>query len=148
MTRYVTILNTSRDRAVAKAAIDRAPAGYCVEVKEAKRSDEQNRALWSLLNQIHRQRPTHNGVKMTPELWKSVFMDALGSEMQMMPKLDGDGYFPLGHSTSALTVSQFRDLLELILAWTAREDLTITHFDGAAGGGLSGNADPRREQAA
>lgn len=132
MTRYVVILNSPRDRAAAKVAIDRAPPGYAVDIKESRRSDEQNRALWGLLNQIAAQRPVHNGVKMTAELWKSVFMDALGSEMQLMPKLDGDGFFPLGHSTSRLTVSEFAGLLTLILSWTAREGLVIRHFDEGA----------------
>lgn len=132
MTRFVVLLNTPRDRAVAKQAIDRAPAGYAVDIKEGRRSDEQNRALWGLLNQIVRQRPTHNGVKMDAELWKCVFLQALGVEMRMIPTLDGDGFFPVGHRSSHLTVSQFRDLLELMLAWCAREGLTVEHFDRVA----------------
>jgi hypothetical protein len=101
-----------------------------MELRMAKRSDPQNAALWGALNQIQKQRPTHNGVKMTPELWKVVFMDALGSEMAMMPKLDGDGYFPTGHSSSRLTKAEFANLLTVILAWAAREGLTINHFEG------------------
>ena len=129
MTRFLTALNTPHQRAVARRAIDKAPDGYVCEVREAKRSDPQNSAMWSLLGQIAKQRPTHNGVRMTPELWKSVFMQALGSEMVMMPTLDGDGFFPLGHRSSALTKGEFASLLELILAWCARESVTIRHFD-------------------
>jgi hypothetical protein len=129
VTRFVTILNSPRDRNVAKQAIDRAPQGYALEIREAKRTDSQNRALWSALNQIARQRPTHNGVKMDAELYKAVFMNALGVEMRMLPNLDGDGFFPLGHRSSQLTKSEFADLLELILCWAAREGVTITHFD-------------------
>lgn len=129
MARFVVILNTAKDRAVAKQAIDRAPAGYAVDIKESRRSDDQNRALWGLLNQIQRQRPTHNGVKMDADTWKCVFLNALGVEMKMMPNLEGDGFFPIGHRSSQLTVSQFRDLLELMLAWTAREGIEVKHFD-------------------
>lgn len=139
MTRFVVVLHSQRDRAVAKEAIDRAPPGYAVDIKESKRSDEQNRALWGLLNQIQRQRPTHNGVQMTPDLWKAVFMDALGAEMRMLPKLDGDGFFPIGHSSSRLTKSEFAGLLDLILAWSAQEDLTVEHFDGSPAGSREGN---------
>ncbi len=128
VTRLVVILNTARDRALAKQAIDRAPAGYACDIKESRRSDEQNRALWGLLNQIVRQRPKHNGVKMDAELYKAVFMQALGVEMRMLPTLDGDGFFPIGHRSSHLTVSQFSNLLELMLAWCAREGLYIRHF--------------------
>ena len=131
MTRFVVILNSPKDRALAKQAIERAPAGYAVDIKEAKRSDEQNRALWGLLNQIQRQRPKHNGVSMTAETWKAVFLQALGAEMVFVPTLDGSGMFPLGHRSSQLTKSEFSALLELMLAWAAEQGLTIEHFDEA-----------------
>jgi hypothetical protein len=129
MSRHLLTL-TPTNRHLARQGVDRAPDGYVMELREAKRSDPQNAALWGALNQIQKQRPTHNGVKMTPELWKVVFMDALGSEMAMMPKLDGDGYFPTGHSSSKLTKAEFANLLTVILAWAAREGLTINHFEG------------------
>jgi hypothetical protein len=131
MTRHILTL-TKGNRAKAVQGVVKAPDGYVLELREPKRSDEQNAALWGLLNQIQRQRPTHNGVKMTPELWKTVFMDALGAEMRMLPKLDGDGFFPIGHSTSRLTKGEFADLLTLMLAWCAREGLRVEHFDEAA----------------
>lgn len=147
MTRFLTALNTPHQRAVARRAIDKAPEGYVCEVREAKRSDPQNAAMWSLLGQIAKQRPTHNGVRMTPDLWKATFLQALGSEMVMMPTLDGDGFFPLGHRSSALTKSEMADLLTLILAWTAREAVTIRHFDdlspAAQGSGVAEQAPPR-----
>lgn len=126
---------TRANRRVAIEAITRAPEGYMLEIREERRSDEQNRALWSLLSQIAKQRPEHNGVAMTPELWKCVFLDALGSEMTMLPKLDGAGFFPLGHSSSRLTKSEFTNLIELMLAWAAEQGLTIEHFDAAEGPG-------------
>lgn len=126
--RHILKLTGKRSRELAKAGIDAAPDGWMLELKEPKRSDEQNRALWGLLNQIQRQRPKHHGVKMTPELWKAVFMQALGAEMVMLPTLDNDGYFPLGHRTSTLRVSEFAQLLELMLAWCAKEGLSVQHF--------------------
>lgn len=102
---------------------------YTLEIREPKRSDEQNAALWSLLGQITKQRPHHNGRKMTADLWKSVFMDALGHEVDYCASLDGERIFPLGHRSSHLSKAQFSDLLELILHWTAEQGLTIKHFD-------------------
>jgi hypothetical protein len=67
---------------------------------------------------------------MTSELWKSVFMDALGHEVDYIASLDGKRIFPLGHRSSQLSKSQFADLLTLMLAWAAENDLTIEHFDG------------------
>lgn len=106
--------------------------GMVLEVREAKRTDDQNSALWGLLAQIAKQRPTHNGVKMTAELWKCVFMQALGMEMTFLPTLDGTGMFPMGLRSSKLTKGEFSDLLELILAWCASEGLAVEHFDEAA----------------
>lgn len=131
MSRHFLTLRQS-NRQLAKVGIDRAPDGWIVELHEPKRSIEQNAALWSLLNQIHKQRPTHQGVKMSPELWKAVFMQALGAEMVFVPTLEGDGVFPIGHRTSHLTKGEFSNLIELILAWTAREGLIIEHFDAEA----------------
>jgi hypothetical protein len=125
----LTLTRNNRGKAI--VGVTNAPDGYVLELREPKRTDEQNAALWGLLNQIQRQRPNHGGVKMTAELWKCVFMDALGAEMTMLPKLDGDGYFPLGHRSSVLTKGEFTDLLDLMLAYCAREGIEVEHFDGA-----------------
>jgi hypothetical protein len=132
MARHILTL-TQHNRKKAIVGVTAAPNGYVLELREPKRSDEQNSALWGLLHQIQKQRPKHNGVSMTPDLWKAVFMDALGAEMRMLPKLDGDGFFPIGHSTSRLTKGEFADLLTIMLAWCAREGLTIEHFDDGQG---------------
>ena len=104
---------------------------WLLEIREPKRTDEQNAAMWSLLAQITKQRPVHNGRAMTSDLWKSVFMDALGHEVDYVGSLDGSRIFPLGHRSSNLTKSQMSDLLELMLAWCATNGLTIQHFDAA-----------------
>lgn len=131
------------NREKARTGVSVAPNGYVLELREPKRTDDQNAALWSLLTQIQKARPTHNGVKMTTELWKCVFMDALGSETTMLPKLEGDGFFPLGPSSSRLTKAEFADLLTLILAWCAREGIEVEHFDAGQGVGSAEQASPR-----
>lgn len=128
MTRHVLKL-TRHNRDLAIRGVRNAKDGWLLEIREPTRSTEQNAALWSLLSQVARQRPTHNGVKMSPELWKTVFMDAWGAEVTFLPKLEGDGMFPAGHRSSHLTVGEMASLIELILAWTARQGLTIRHFD-------------------
>lgn len=143
MRHILTLTKTNRAKAI--IGVSNAPDGYVLELREPKRSDEQNAALWGLLNQIQRQRPTHNGVKMTPDTWKAVFMNALGVEMQMLPTLECDGYFVAGHRSSQLTKGEFTNLLELMLAWAAREGLTINHFND--GQGSAGANNPRTEAA-
>ena len=139
MARHILTL-TKGNRAKAIQGVCAAPDGYLLELREPKRTDDQNAALWGLLNQIQKQRPTHNGVRMTPDLWKLVFMDALGSEMALLPKLDGDGYFPVGHSSSRLTKGEFADLLTIMLAWCAREGVMVEHFDDGQGAGGANNS--------
>ena len=104
---------------------------WLLEIREPRRSDEQNAAMWGLLAQITKQRPEHNGRQMTSDLWKAVFMDALGHEVDYVGSLDGKRVFPLGHRSSHLTKSQMSDLIELMLAWSAQNGLVIEHFDAA-----------------
>jgi len=123
------ILRTCQDRGRAVRWIETAPDGTVVEFKQKGRSNDQNAAMWSVLTQINRQRPVHNGVKMSAVLWKAVFMQALGTELVMLPTLEGGGLFPFGHRSSKLTKDEMSNLIELMLAWAATEGLTIEHFD-------------------
>ena len=123
------ILRTRQDRGRAVRWIENAPDGTVVEFKQKGRSNDQNAAMWSVLTQINRQRPVHNGVKMSAVLWKAVFLQALGAELVMLPTLEGGGLFPFGHRSSKLTVSEMADLITLMIAWAATEGLTIEHFD-------------------
>jgi hypothetical protein len=124
------ILRTRQDRGRAVRWIENAPDGTVVEFKQKGRSNDQNAAMWSVLTQINRQRPVHNGVKMSAVLWKAVFMQALGAELVMLPTLEGGGLFPFGHRSSKLTKDEMSNLIELMLAWAATEGLVIEHFDG------------------
>ena len=124
------ILRTQQDRGRAVRWVENAPDGTVVEFKQKGRSNDQNAAMWSVLTQINRQRPVHNGVKMSAVLWKAVFMQALGAELVMLPTLEGGGLFPFGHRSSKLTKDEMSNLIELMLAWAATEELVIEHFDG------------------
>ena len=133
MSRYTIPLNPfTRTKAlgwVEKAA--RADGGMVLEIRDAKRTDDQNSAMWSILSQIQKQRPMHNGVQMDTETWKALFLHALGKEMRFVPTLDGSSMLPLGLRSSKLTKAEFSELIEFMLAWAATEGLTIEHFDAA-----------------
>ncbi|HYC66683.1 recombination protein NinB [Brevundimonas sp.] len=103
-------------------------SAWVMELREAKRSDEQNAALHGLIGQIMKQRTHLNGVKMDMALWKATFLHALGEEVRFTPTLEGDGVFPLGLRTSALSKARFSELIEYILWWCAKEGLTVQHF--------------------
>lgn len=135
MSRHVIALEPSvRQTALAglDAAIAKGRNGklWLMELREWSRTDGQNKALHGLIAQILKQRPHHFGMRMTMESYKAIFMHAIGREAPMVPNLDGNGFFPMGLSTSKLTVGEFSDLIEYILAWAAREGLTVQHFDG------------------
>lgn len=129
--RHVLKLNRN-NRHLAIQGVKAAKDGWLLEIREPNRTAEQNAALWSLLSQVNKQRPIHNGVKMNPDLWKAVFMQAWGAEVVFLPTLEGDGMFPAGHRSSHLTVPEMTDLIEFILAWCARAEVAIQHFDEAA----------------
>ena len=130
------LTRANRDKALKgiDAAIKKAGGGkpWTLELRERTRTDDQNDALHGLIDQILKQRPVHRGVRMDKARYKAVFMQALGHEMTMLPTLEGDGFFPMGLSTSRLTVGEFANLMELILAWCAREGIEVKHFDEAA----------------
>lgn len=124
------IIRTPQDRGRAVRWVEQAPVGTVVEFKQKGRSNDQNSAMWSVLTQINKQRPVHNGVRMSAVLWKAVFMQALGAELVMLPTLEGGGLFPFGHRSSKLTKDEMSNLIELMLSWCATEELVIEHFDG------------------
>lgn len=104
-------------KAYAKQQIDDAPADFVCKIAKETRRDIQNRKLWPMIADVRRQVP-----EMTPysaEDIKLRFMDALGSELRFLPKLEGQGMFPVGHRSSELTVEQFAGLIEIIYAYGA-----------------------------
>jgi hypothetical protein len=127
---------TLKDRATRDTVVGiiaNLPLGTRVEIGEETRTQRQNRAIHGLIGQIMKQRPEHRGIVMTMEAYKAAFMHGLGREIDFIPSLDGKGMVPLGLSTSALSVTDFNQLVEFVLAWAANEGLTIRHFDGQGG---------------
>ena len=137
MSRY-TLPLTPGNRSDAHSWVDRALSlwkpgqAWVMELREAKRTDDQNRALWGALGQIVRQRPVHNGVQMDAETYKALFLHALGHEVRFVPTLDGSSMLPLGLRSSKLTKAEFTDLLELIVCWASQNGVTLEHFEEMA----------------
>lgn len=132
MARAVLILAGKRERDRATAWIANAPINTRVTFQEPKRSLPQNDRMWAMLTDIARQRPTHNGVKMTADLWKAVFLQAAGSEIRFIPTLDGDGMFPIGLRSSELSKAEMSDLIELMQAWAAANGIVFADQAEAA----------------
>jgi hypothetical protein len=123
--RALIVLADERFRRRAHEWIDKLPKDSRVTFEEPKRSLEQNKRLWAHLTDIACQ-ATHNGLRLSTEDWKTLFMDALNREARMVPNLDGNGMVNLGRSSSRLSVSEMGDLIMIIEAWCARESVTLT----------------------
>jgi len=120
------ILATPEIRAKACRWIMAAPDRSRLRLDEPKRSLDQNAKFHAMLTELTAQKPTLNGVKMDADSWKLVLLQALGTEMRMLPTLDGDGWFPMGHRSSRLSVRQFSDLVELLYAYGAKEGIVFS----------------------
>src|ERR1700744_2259392 len=118
MSRALLILSNQDVRKRAVDWISKAPDGTRVEYKGPKRSLDQNAKLWACLTDVATQ-AVHNGKKYPAEIWKVLFMDACGREIQFIPKLDGTGFIPFGHSSSDLSKKEMSELIEFIHAWGA-----------------------------
>lgn len=101
-------------RAEAKALINLAPHGAVVNIREARRTTEQNDKMWAMLSDVSRAMP--GGRRLTPDVWKAVFMNACGHAVQFETGLSGEP-FPIGFRSSRLSKAQMSELIEFILAW-------------------------------
>jgi hypothetical protein len=118
MSRALLVLANDAIRARALRWIAGAPVGTRVTFQEPKRTLEQNSKLWAMLTDVAAQKQ-HCGRKYPPDAWKAIFMHALGREMKFVPALDGQGFIPLGLSSSNLSKAEMSELLEMILAYGA-----------------------------
>ena len=127
MSGQTVIIRGDSQRTLAKQLIDLAPMDAVVNVREATRNADQNARLWAMLSDISRAKP--EGRKHTAEVWKALFMQACGYEVQFLQGLDGNP-FPAGFRSSRLTVRQMADLITFIAAygdqngvrWSERQD--------------------------
>ena len=115
MGRHVLILANEAIRAKAQKWLEKAPIGFRIEFKEPKRTTEQSDYMWALLTDMASQ-TTHMGQKYTPEIWKCLFMAAMGNEVKFIPALDGVGVLPLGLSSRDLSKKEMGDLITLIIS--------------------------------
>jgi hypothetical protein len=124
VSRHLIVLNSSAERARATNYIAKAPTGTRVELKAAKRSLPQNDFMWSMLTDIARELPWH-GVKLKPEAWKLIFLDALKREVSIVPNLDGTGFVNIGRSSSDLSKDEMSQMIELLREFGARHGVTF-----------------------
>ena len=106
------ILDCPSQRRLAHRLIDAAPHGAVANIREAKRTLDQNAKMWALLSDISRAKP--EGRTHTPDVWKLLFMNACGHACQFEIGLDGKP-FATGLSTSRLSKAKMADLITFII---------------------------------
>lgn len=121
MKALVTI-RSKADRQKLHRWVDGVPDLTRVVFHDPKRSLPQNDKYWACLTDISRQALYH-GLKLAPEDWSQLFLDALDREARLVPNLDGTGFVNLRHSSSQLSHAQFSDLIEIVMAWAAKEEI-------------------------
>jgi hypothetical protein len=82
-----------------------------IEARPEKRSDAQNRLMWSALGDCARQITWH-GQKLDAEAWKDMATAAL-KRQRVVPGIDG-GFVVLGQRTSQMTKAEMTELIEFI----------------------------------
>lgn len=127
MTDRITLaLISSEMRAKAVKWCQGCSDGTRVTFEGPKRTLDQNAKLWPVLDEIVKARPQHFGYDMDRETYKALFLQALGAEIRFVPSLDGRGMVPIGNSSSKLTKEQFSNLIDLIQAWAAQNDVPLS----------------------
>lgn len=124
MSRFLITVNGNADREKAARWCMAAKPGMRIEFKQAKRSGEQNDKLWAMLTEVSEQVQWH-GIKLSPDDWKFIFLDALKRELRVVPNIDGNGFVNLGRSSSDLSKDEMSNLIELIHAFGANHGVTF-----------------------
>jgi len=130
MTGQTIILNGEYSRSQAHRLIEKAPHGAVLNIREAKRTTDQNNLMWALLSEISRAKP--EGRMLTPDVWKSLFLHSLDHAQRFEMALDGKGMVPVGFRSSRLTKAQFSDLIEVIHEYAARHGIPLSDEINAA----------------
>lgn len=85
-----------------------------VEIRKETRSTEQNRLLWSCLNDISQQVVWH-GQRIDAEGWKDMATASL-KRQRVVPSIDGTGFVVLGQRTSKMTRAEMTELIDFLHA--------------------------------
>lgn len=110
-------------RADAERAVRECPRGWMMELRPPTRTLMQNARLWATLDEISKHVEWY-GRKLTSDEWKDVFSAAL-KQQQVVPGIEG-GFVVLGAHTSAMTISEMSDMLELMSAFAAERGVVLS----------------------
>ena len=103
-----------------------------IEVRERKRSDEQNALLHAMLTEVSR-KLEFNSKKLSVDEWKLVFVSAhaiaTGKPAEMVIGLEGE-VINLRESTAQMSVKRLSSLIEYIHAYCADKGMVFGERNG------------------
>ena len=124
--KYTLAHATARQRAI--DAVRAAPDGMVVEIRAKTRSLDQSARMWAMLTDLSRQLKWCDR-DLSPADWKCL-MTAHLKRHDVVPGIDG-GFVVLGAYTSQMTVADMSDLIELMRAFGAENDVEWSDDDEA-----------------
>jgi len=117
---FILSHDIARQRAI--EAVQAAPAGQVVQIKDPTRNLEQNSLLWVYLSEFSKQLkwPVNGDMcVLEPEEWKDILSAAFKQETTRLAAGINGGVVMLGKRTSKFSKKEFAEFIEFILAVAA-----------------------------
>jgi hypothetical protein len=100
-----------------------------IEIKQSKRSVEQNSMFHSMIDKIAKQMAAA-GSTWTSDDWKRLLIDQWAHDTnrkigKVCPSLDGERVVQLGLQSYEFTTSESSDFIEFLLAWATLKGIEI-----------------------
>lgn len=137
MGRALLVLSDRSTREKACKWIRDAPPNTRVTFQSSRRNLSQNAKLWASLTDISEQVEYH-GMKLMASDWKLVLMQALNTEMRIVPSIDGKGFVNLGSSSSSLSKHEMSMLIELAICFGTERGVKFSDHKAEETNGQSG----------
>jgi len=100
-----------------------------LEIKESRRSTEQNDMFHSIIAQIAK-KMSEAGTSWTADDWKRLLIDQWAHETnrrigKVVPSLDGDRVVQLGLQSHKFTVEDSSEFIEFLIAWATNKGIDV-----------------------
>ena len=101
-----------------------------IEIKQSKRSVEQNSMFHSMINKIAKQMATA-GSTWTADDWKRLLIDQWAHDTnrkigKVCPSLDGERIVQLGLQSHKFTTAESSEFIEFLMAWSALKGIDVS----------------------
>jgi len=101
-----------------------------IEIKQSKRSVEQNAMFHGIITKISKQMKSA-GSTWTADDWKRLLIDQWANDTnrkigKVCPSLDGERIVQLGLQSYEFTTTESSDFIEFLLAWSAQKGIDVS----------------------